>query len=268
MRKHDHTLLDEIQRDVLSGPASIADTLRKLIALGGQAGSTELREWASRELRGYIGSGEDLPEYRKPGAVIKIDATTFNTRITGQQISPRSLPDFVQDAVAEEVPLAHPIGEIEAMVTRAQADGGSINLTLPGAQDIASIMNHEVDDPYQQITAIYWTVGASSLQGVIDQVKTTLVELLAEMRAGMADTADVPTAAVADQAVSVVVHGRGARVNVTSARVTGSGGNAMHASSVPDAGHSMWRKVGGVIVGLATIAAAVIALAQWQGWGI
>jgi AbiTii len=61
MTKRDGALLAEVQRDAPDGNVPLADTLRKLIALGGQAGSVQLREWASRELRGYQGSDVELP---------------------------------------------------------------------------------------------------------------------------------------------------------------------------------------------------------------
>ena len=84
-------LLNDIERDALSGNASVADTLRKVIALGGQVGSSDLREWASLELRGYTGSGLELPEYRKPVAVILINVINGSTQITGGR-SPAKSP--------------------------------------------------------------------------------------------------------------------------------------------------------------------------------
>jgi hypothetical protein len=147
VRLRERSLLDEIQREALDSSASLADVLRKVVALGGEAGSAELRGWASRELRGYVGTDDDLPPYRKPGAVIKLNAINFNTQITGQQISPRSLPDFVAEKVDEEVPLSMGVGEIEAMLERARVSDGEIKLTLPMSQDIARYMNHEIGDP-------------------------------------------------------------------------------------------------------------------------
>ena len=39
----DGNLLADVQRDALAGNVPLADTLRKLVALGGQAGSVQLR---------------------------------------------------------------------------------------------------------------------------------------------------------------------------------------------------------------------------------
>ena len=57
-----------MERDVLSD-RPLAETLRKCIVLGGRAGSTELRDWASKELRGYYGDSA-LPQYRQVPAII------------------------------------------------------------------------------------------------------------------------------------------------------------------------------------------------------
>jgi hypothetical protein len=267
VRPRHHNLIEEIERDALNRETSIADTLRKLVALGGQAGSTALRDWASHELRGYLGTDVDeLPAYRRPGAAIFVNVTRINARITGQQISPRQLPEGVREHVDEVIPLTASIGEIEAMLERARANGGHIHMTLPGAQDILTLMNHQIGDPSQQITEIYWSVSEPALAGVIDQVRTTLVELVAEMRAGMPETAETPSAAVADQAVNVAVHGRRARVHVTSAQASGSGSHEVHVGGSEHGGFS-WRRLGAAIVGPATVAGVVIAVLQWQGWG-
>jgi hypothetical protein len=195
VRTRERTLLDQIQTGALDSSVPLADTLRKVVALGGETGSEELRGWASRELRGYGGSDVELPEYRRPAAPLKVDAFKFNAQITGQSISPRQLPDFVAEKLGEEVPLSAGIGEIEAMLKRAREGDGSVKLMPPMAQDIVRYMNHEIQnhpqgDPYQQITELYWVVSQVTLEGIVDQVRTTLVELVAEMRAEMSDKVD------------------------------------------------------------------------------
>ena len=60
----------------------LADALREIIALGGRVGSTELREWASRELHGYV--VKESPGYRRAAAVIRIDVLSPGGQLTGQ----------------------------------------------------------------------------------------------------------------------------------------------------------------------------------------
>ena len=45
-------LLQATEDSALDGESSVTDALRKCVALGGRAGSAELRTWASRELNG------------------------------------------------------------------------------------------------------------------------------------------------------------------------------------------------------------------------
>jgi hypothetical protein len=267
VRPRDRNLIEQIEKDALDSSIPLADTLRMLIALGGQTGSTELREWASRELRGYIGSGLELPEYRKPAAIIQINATVPGARITGQQISPRQLPDPVNKHIGEEIPLGQAVGEIEALLEQAKANSGSVKMTLPDAQTVVTLMNHEVGDPYQHITEIYWSLSTPAIQGVLDQMRTTLVELVAEMRAGMPETDELPSGELVDQAVRVVVEGKGHRVNVNTAQSRGGGPSTVHVAPADEGGWT-WRRVGAFIVGAATVVGVIVAVLAWQGWGL
>lgn len=92
-------------------------------------------------------------------------------QITGQQISSHALPESARH-LGEGVRLLQSIAEIEAMLERARAGGGSIKLTIP----------------------------MSSWRPLRPRK------------------------------------------------------------------HSRWRRVGAFVVGIATVVAAVVAVAQWQGW--
>lgn len=104
-----------------------------------------------------------------------------------------------------------------------------------------------------------------TLEGVLDQIRTRLVELVAEMRAAMPDEADVPTSTAADNAVSVVIHGGKPRVSVTAAQATGDGSHSVTAGAASDE-TGVWKKLGGFIVGAAIITGTVVAIAAWQNW--
>jgi hypothetical protein len=72
-------------------------------------------------------------------------------------------------------------------------------------------------------------VSAAALTGAIDQVRTSLVELVAEIRANTPDSAELPTGETADRAVNVAVYGNDARVNITAATASGSGAHRVNA---------------------------------------
>jgi hypothetical protein len=193
--------------------------------IGGQAGSKELRDWAGLELRGYYQTDVPLPMYRKAAATTRIDGAAFRSMITGQLISPSALPDPVNKHIDESVPLNGGVAEIEAMIESAKKQDGAVKLSLPMGQDVVRLMNHEMQQRGQsdQVTAVYWSVSHVTLESVIDQIRTRLVELVAEMRAEMPDETDVPSAAVADNAVNLIVHGKKAKFTVNTAQASGNG---------------------------------------------
>ena len=261
-------LLAQIERDVLDSSRSLSDVLRMCIVLGGKSGSAQLRDWASRELNGYEEAPSDeLPDYRIVAAPLQLDAMVGSNQITGQTISPGQLPSVAQDVIKEEVRLAGSVAELESMAKQASKSG--VKLMPQGATALVGIMNHQNDRPFQHITDLYWTVSHHAIAGVLDRIRAKLAALTAEMRAITPGDDDLPTAAAADQAVQVVVHGneRGV-VNVNTA--SGSAANITHSeTSSPDMESSFWsrwRIAGAAIVGLATIAGAIFAWAQLQGW--
>lgn len=249
----------EIERGALDTSIPLADTLRKCVILGGKSGSEKLRDWASRELQGY--RDEELPPYRKVPAPIKIDGINPGAQITGQQIPPHALPDPADKHIREEVELRFGVGELEAMLDRDATK--SINLQPAGASKIVTLMNHENPDPYQTVTALYWSVSPTAIRGVLDQIRTSLTMLVAEIRAAGPGGDDIPSRSAADQAVSVVVTGKRSRVSVNTAQA--SGGSTAESSTTPPAEDKKpfwtWKTIGAAVVGLATIASALIAFA-------
>lgn len=235
--------------------------------LGGKAGSMELRQWATQELKGYE-PGDEVPEFRTVAAPIRVDAVSGNTIITGQRISPRELPGFVQDDIDEAITFRHGIGEIEAMIEQAASKEQGLMLSLPMAADLANAMDQALGNPFQHITSLYWSVSPVALRGIVDRVRTTLTELVAEMRAGMTPDETVPSAQLTDQAVNIAVHGNRSRVNVNTAQ--SAHGGASTASNRSEDEHSpFWtrsRKVGAFIAGTASISGLGLGLAQVKGW--
>jgi hypothetical protein len=257
------TLLSEIERDLLDN-LPIADVLRKLIILGGRAGSSDLRDWASQELRGYADADiADLPNYRRIPGTLQLDGISGNTQIRHQTIGAFNLPKEVQERISNQVAFPQGIGELQSLVREADESRG-IQISLPAERMIARLMEKQVGDPYQHISALYWMVSRSSVEGLIDQVRTRLAELLGELRAVTPARADGPTADQASNAVNVVINGKGNRVHVAQAQ----GGEPASANSGEVVEGRFWtfgRRIWAAVVGLATVAGAVIAWWQTQG---
>lgn len=190
----------------------IVKALRLCIKLGGHSRSSELREWASLELQGYS-SKDELPGYRRVNAPLCVDGLARGGMFKGRQISAFDLPDFARDTISEEVKLPYSIPELSEMVRSAERTGQPVRLGPPGGADLVTIMNqsgHYAAD----LNALYWQVATVSLTGVIDRVRTDLIELVNEMRSGMHTGQALPSPEVASNAVNVVVKGSRNRLTV------------------------------------------------------
>jgi hypothetical protein len=98
------------------------------------------------------------------------------------------------------------------------------------------------------------------LCGVIDAIRTTLTELVAEIRAGTTGEDGALSPEIVGQAVQFAVYGKGNRVTFAAA---GPGGTAITVADSEEPEKSRfwtWPRAGAIIVGLATIAGAVAAI--------
>jgi len=271
-------LLDEIERGALDSRTPLADTLRKCLMLGGRAGSVELRDWAGRELNGYVG-GDELPDWRIAAAQIEIDFVNFGGITRGRAVSPMELPEFARDLIKEEFAFRMGVGELESVLDGPETH---VRLGIPRGQDLVVYWNHENNVPGQQIQRVYWTVSKVAVRGILNRIRTALAELVAEIRAGMPRGEAVPSPELTNQAFQIAVRGRGARITVNHASANGGGvvAQATEGSMVAQAtdGSSsqisppapaergsrwkMWTLLGGFVVGLFTVIGVVV-----QVWG-
>lgn len=256
----DRTLVAEIERNLLDGQP-IADVLRKLIILGGRSGSADLRDWASDELRGYTDTSvDDLPDYRRVGAVIKVDAIIGPNQVTGQTLAPYQFPEEVREHITNDVPFFQGIGEIEAMAR--QEKGTHIKLGLPGERYIASLLDRESGNPYQHITQIYWSVAVAAIDGLVDQVRTRLAEFLGELRASTPPGAE-PSLESVDSALTVVVTGK--RNHVQVAQAADQGHSSVEAAKDDDSPFwTLSRRIWATVLGLATLFGTTLTVLQFM----
>lgn len=248
------TLLDQIDAEAIDGDLSKA--LRLCLKLGGQTGSTDLRTWAAAELSGYEAHPE-LPAYRKLHAPLLIDGVSPVHQVSGQQTSKLQLPEGVRELIRDQVELRQGIPELMATI---REEVPMLKFAPPLSSEILALLNDERrkrGDP-TTVLAIYWQVHRAQIEGVIETVRTHLVELVAEMRAGLGPGEDVPSAEVAEQALNIVVHGKGNRVEVN--QNVGPGEIAI--SGVEQSEERGWFLAVKILTGLATLAAAILGLIQ------
>lgn len=253
------SLLRQVQRDLLAGQP-LPDLLRKCLLLGSESGSSELRAWATLELRGYEDL-EQLPPYRKVPAQIRADATAGNTWITGQTIGWSMLPDFARENLSERVPLFHGVGHLQSLYESAASSDSNPQLTLPGWEYIARAMDRASGNPFQQTHALYWVISPSVIAGVLDDVRTAMTELLAELGAVMPATQETPTADQATQALHIAVSGGQPHFHVATSITAprASGGSTIDGTSGGQSGAA----AGDVVQRLGVTASADGGLRAW-----
>jgi hypothetical protein len=249
-------LLKEIEDGALNSKKPIGDVLRTAIALGGEAGSETIAEWATKELRGYEAT-DDLPAYRTIRAPLQLDAINSAYTFTGQTISPLALPAIAHGKITNDIPLYQGIAEID----RHARQDDVIKVPPPFAQELIKIMNSEgrVNGHVQQL---YWGVSPVSFGEVVEQVRTTLTLMIAEIRRTMPDKNEDVPAPIADNAMSFAITGERNTVTVTAPQ----GRSTATVDKRPEEGFPLWVKVvGGITTGLIAVIGIVLGYMEVQG---
>lgn len=201
----DADILKRLRDLVLDESEPLPGLLRKCSVLGAVTGSDELREWANGELKGYA-TGVQLPPYRV------IDAQLYTNRMGGyellthHQTSHLEIPKDLRRFVPEQVWLRQSVEELAAL---ASSSRDLMTMTGPTFAIAANEWTKRLGE-FQAITAIYFEVPTSAIAGIVDIVRTTLLEMVIDM------TRDDPLEKLPSQAKvdSVVQVHIGSQVNV------------------------------------------------------
>ena len=199
-----------MEDDVLDENRRLAPILRQVIALGGQAHSQPLRTWALRELQGYEGTDVPIPDYRRIPAPLVMDGLTARFKFREQPVSSFDLPDFARDSLGDGIRFGKSVGQIESLI--AGQPGDSVRIAPPMAAELAVFMSQ---NSHRQVLRLYWTVDPSALEGILDQVRTRLVQLVGELRAAMPHGQKDPTPDQVAQAVQSINITTGDKSSVT-----------------------------------------------------
>ena len=130
-----------------------------------------------------------------------------------------------------------------------------MKLGVPLGSGIVAFMNDELrkGSQAQVVERIYWDVSLIPLTRILDAIRTRLVSLIAEMRAGTPAGKTLPTREVAEHAVGIAIYGKGHRIVIQQ-------DSAGATASVGGSDESRARRVAFWVVVVATVVAAVAAV--------
>jgi|SRR5665213_1189541 len=223
------SVLDEIESEALDPNSDLPSVLRRCITLGSLSGSRQLVDWATNELKGYEGVA-DFPKYRSIGPFpIQLDGITGHAIIRGQTLSSLDVPEVARERLTSPVPIHESLAQLADTVASARRSGEDfVRLSIPGGEELTAYLNHcileeekrtygsiiEGFGPTKVIERIYWMASVSSFVGILDRVRTTVVELIGEIRLTQRENAAENSAEVVERAVGVVIGGKRNRIVV------------------------------------------------------
>jgi len=203
-------LLAQIETDVVDSTVPLSSLLQKCLALGGQAESQKLRDWARWELNGYAGA-ETVPDHRHFHAVLMAVITNnagYNamTQRIGEDVFPPQIRDVIRESVGdiEDAFLPQGIGMLEGLASQGT---DMHRLGPPWSSIMADTLNQFNMAPNSRIREVYWSVPNASIRGILVRIRAALAELVAELITLTAQGHNVPDKLAADQAMHLVITG-------------------------------------------------------------
>jgi len=174
-------LLDDIIELATDSKQPITTLLRKCLVLAHQLKNEKLRAWSNKELDGYD-SAEDIPDYR----VLPAGAT-------GLYVGPgwgrfqQGIPSISLEEnhrkFAEVVQIAQAIGTLEHMVT---SGSDSSQISFPWNDNLVLFYRNKIMRGWQLWSA-QQTVPKSAVAGIVDTVRTRVLNMALEIRSTIGD---------------------------------------------------------------------------------
>ncbi|WP_108720336.1 hypothetical protein [Miniimonas sp. S16] len=197
--------LAQIRAAAQDSAASLADALRRLVALAGDLGSPELLEWAERELAGYGRvPGDEMPDYRLPPSPVVMDFVSRAGIAHGFAVTPYLVGDALYEEISQSQ-VRSGVRQLEAIAAGSEP----LRLALPLQGELMRLIAGRLDQPVN-IQRIYWTLPPHVILAVLDQIRTRLIKMLSTYTLAVRSA---PPVEAAREALTVVV-GPGATVNI------------------------------------------------------
>lgn len=182
-------ILRSLRDLVLDESEALPGLLRKCAVLGADTGSDDLRAWANNELKGYADDAT-LPPYRFVTAQLYINKFGGYQVMTHHPITRSHIPKDLRYLVPEKVHFRQSVEELSGL---AASSRDQVTMSGPTFALAADQWTQRFGE-FQGVSAIYFEVPTPAIKGVVDMVRTTLLEMVIDM------TKDVPLDKLPSQA--------------------------------------------------------------------
>ncbi|MBB1562628.1 hypothetical protein HG440_003425 [Candidatus Saccharibacteria bacterium] len=191
-------LLLQLRDAALDENEPTAGLLRKCLFLGSDVGSERLRSWAESELNGY-GDEDELPVYRSiPAPILLMDSQSGYTWVENQIVNRLQVPPTARKYLLESLEIRQPLAELQELSMNK-----SVRFSTPRLAIAAHCWNQELEWP-QQIMQLKYTVPGATIKGVLDRVRTILIELIIDLTA-KTPLEELPTKQTVDSIMEVII---------------------------------------------------------------
>lgn len=154
-----------LQEMALDSSIEITETLRYALLIATKLGLTDLKQWVSRELKGYNNvNDKEIPEYR----ILKTEIKYKNPF--------HGLCPVIFDEAKEAQELMHALTKhyaiepISSLANLLDSGGNTIQITIPNQ------LQYLINKCYGINVEFFRTASKSQIQGLIDRVRTNLLE--------------------------------------------------------------------------------------------
>jgi len=195
------TLLNDVISQASNGEA--ATMLRKLMIVAHRLQAAPLLAWVKNELNGYT-SKDDLPSYRGP---MRVNVQAVITGPMGSKgtntLSSHGVPEGFDGLF--EASFFDPLAGIESMAQATETIG------MPWDPAAVGLYNGWIDEgkvPFLEYWGVYSatkTVSPSTLQGIVDIVRTKALEMALDLQAEFPDAGELGGPTIEEPAVRAAV---------------------------------------------------------------
>ncbi|MFS8044233.1 hypothetical protein [Rhizobium sp. BR 314] len=194
-------MLDDLISGILDQKEPVSQTLRRCLNLAYELKNDALKTWILGELNGYSHES-DLPAYRKSVAIARGYLVGLQGILNDQPLAASVMKPEHQHW-ASEVKLLHPIAAYEVDQTGMKA-------VLPWPQDLVTLYQTQFFEGWV-LNRAWIEVPSGLILGLVDSVRTRLLNLALEIRADLpsgpdSGFGDIPESRVRD-VVNVTILG-------------------------------------------------------------